>query len=162
MRCEDCPCTYESCSCKVEGNNCAYEDEREAQMIELEGKLLGFEENIGNRTHRFSEGCKITIPEIVPVYWGFNRELYMGTAKAERKDDGLYCTVNVGTVPNIQADQLKDIIGDGIGCGGYYNNIKSHKDAHNIMVVDSCALKHISMTLSPVSKDYKLYPKERN
>lgn len=29
MKCEDCPCTYESCSCKMDGNKCAYEEESE-------------------------------------------------------------------------------------------------------------------------------------
>lgn len=25
VKCNDCPCTYESCSCKIEGATCAYE-----------------------------------------------------------------------------------------------------------------------------------------
>ena len=27
MKCNDCPCSYESCPCKLEGSDCIYEKE---------------------------------------------------------------------------------------------------------------------------------------
>lgn len=131
-------------------------------MIKLEGKILNFEENIGNNTHRFSKDCVISIPESVPLLWEFDRDQVLGNAKVEKKEDGLYCTANIDDSSILTKEQLKAFFPNDIGCGGYYDNVHSHKDEHNILVVDSCHLKNISIVLAPISKHHRLHIKEEN
>lgn len=129
-------------------------------MIKLEGKFLNFDENFGNDTHRISKDCVISIPESVPLLWEFDRDQVLGNAKVEKKEDGLYCTTNIGDSSILTKEQLKAFFPNDIGCGGYYDNVCCHKDEHNIFAIDSCSLRSISIVSAPISKHHRLHIKE--
>ena len=78
----------------------------------LEGRILLFDTVDKNR-NRFSEDCKIDIPEKVPLTWNFNHEKVIGFAKVIKDDKGLVAKVETFSNEMIGVENLNSIFEDG-------------------------------------------------
>ena len=121
----------------------------------LEGRILLFDTVDKNR-NRFSEDCKIDIPEKVPLTWNFNHENVIGFAKAIKDDKGLVAKVETFSNEMIGVENLNSIFEDGkFGAGGFYTNIKKHNDG-SFIVIDEAKLCEVALVLAPVNEKYSL------
>ena len=119
----------------------------------LEGRILLFDTVDKNR-NRFSEDCKIDIPEKVPLTWNFNHEKVIGFAKAIKDDKGLVAKVETFSNEMIGVENLNSIFEDGkFGAGGFYTNIKKHNDG-SFIVIDEAKLCEVALVLAPVNEKY--------
>ena len=60
----------------------------------------------------------------------------------------------IGTVTSLKNNAIV-LDNNGIGVGGYYNCVKSHRD-DQLTVVDKATLKAASLVLNPVREEYYL------
>ena len=119
----------------------------------LEGRILLFDTVDKNR-NRFSEDCKIDIPEKVPLMWDFNHEEIIGFAEVTQDNKGLVARAETFSNEMIGVEDLSSIFEDGkIGAGGYYTNLKMHNDG-SFIVVDEAKLSEVSLVLCPVNDEY--------
>ena len=119
----------------------------------LEGRILLFDTVDKNR-NRFSEDCKIDIPEKVPLTWNFNHENVIGFAKVIKDDKGLIAKVETFSNEMIGVENLNSIFEDGkFGAGGFYTNIKKHNDG-SFIVIDEAKLCEVALVLAPVNEKY--------
>lgn len=119
----------------------------------LEGRILLFDTVDKNR-NRFSEDCKIDIPEKVPLTWNFNHENVIGFAKVIKDDKGLVAKVETFSNEMIGVENLNSIFEDGkFGAGGFYTNIKKHNDG-SFIVIDEAKLCEVALVLAPVNEKY--------
>ena len=121
--------------------------------MKLQGRILLFDEvNLNNDI--FSASCNITIPEKVPLTWDFKQDKIIGFAKATIDDIGITFIAETLSNSMIGVDDLRYIFENGkIGVGGYYNNIKYHKD-RNFIIIDKARLCGIAIVPAPVRKEY--------
>ena len=119
----------------------------------LEGRILLFDTVDKNR-NRFSEDCKIDIPEKVPLTWNFNHENVIGFAKVIKDDKGLVAKAETFSNEIIGVEDLSSIFEDGkFGAGGFYTNVKKHNDG-SFIVVDEAKLREVALVLAPVNEEY--------
>ena len=121
--------------------------------MKLHGRILLFNEvNLTNDI--FYASCNITIPEKVPLTLNFNRGKVIGFAKATIDDIGITFIAETLSNEMIGIDDLRSKFENGkIGVGGFYNNIKYHKD-RNFIIIDKARLCGIALVLDPVRKEY--------
>ena len=121
--------------------------------MKLHGRILLFNEvNLTNDI--FYASCNITIPEKVPLTLNFNREQVIGFAKATIDDIGITFIAETLSNEMIGVDDLRSKFENGkIGVGGFYNNIKYHKD-RNFRIIDKARLCEIALVPDPVRKEY--------
>lgn len=107
-------------------------------MSTYEGRLLRLG-TIDKCGRKFSEDCKITFPEKVPVTYNFQSGVgnVLGTADISRDETGLNCKVTMTHV---------DFNGSEYFVGGYYYSVQKHKEG-DITVIDSCRL--VGMSIIP-------------
>lgn len=120
--------------------------------MKIKGKLLDFD-RVDSLGYKFSHNCEITYPEKLPIIWTCKINYVLGTAKVVRTETGLEIE------GELIDESLEDMILHGavpsIGLGGFYSKIKSHNlKGQFIRMVDSADLKYVSITPSPVFKDY--------
>ena len=116
-------------------------------MIKLEGRVLLF--NVVNQpADKFSKDCKLTIPEKVPLTWGFEHNKPIGFALPFKDSDGIYATAET-----FSYEYMGVLTGGKIGVGGYYRINKMHKEGE-LDIIDEAALLEIGLTLAPVREEY--------
>lgn len=121
--------------------------------MKLQGRILLFDEANLNKDI-FSASCDITIPEKVPLTLEFKHDKIIGSAKATIDDIGITFISETLSNDMIGVDDLRSIFKNGkIGVGGFYNNIKYHKD-RNFIIIDKARLCEIALVMAPVRKEY--------
>ena len=121
--------------------------------MKLQGRILLFDE-VNLNEDIFSASCDITIPEKVPLMWNFKKDKIIGSANATIDDIGITFIAETLSNDMIGVDDLRSIFENGkIGVGGFYTNIKYHKDG-NFKIIDKARLCEIALVLSPVRKEY--------
>ena len=121
--------------------------------MKLQGRILLFDEvNLNNDI--FSASCNITIPEKVPLTWDFKQDKIIGSAKATIDDIGITFISETLSNDMIGVDDLRSIFENRkIGVGGFYTNVKYHKDG-NFKIIDKARLFEIALVPDPVRKEY--------
>ena len=121
--------------------------------MKLQGRILLFDE-VNLNKDIFSASCDITIPEKVPLTLDFKHDKIIGSAKATIDDIGITFISETLSNDMIGVDDLRSIFENGkIGVGGFYNNIKYHKD-RNFIIIDKARLCEIALVPDPVRKEY--------
>ena len=108
----------------------------------------------------FPKDCKIEIPEKIPVTHDFKfYEPAIGFASVTREKDRLVAEIEFNSQ---DTDVIKECICNGdIYAGGYYNQVKSHKE-NGIRVVESMRLLCLSPTYADVYGDKSLLIRLKN
>ena len=121
----------------------------------LEGRILLFD--TANKTRDiFLKDCKIDIPEKIPLTWDLNHEEIIGFAKVTKDNKGLIVKAEMFSNEFIGVEDLNSIFEDGkIGAGGYYTNVKGHRD-RSFILVDEAKISEIGLVLTPVNDQYSL------
>ena len=118
----------------------------------LEGRLLLFD-SVSINNDIFAKGCELKNPEAVPLLWSFEFDRAIGSCEVTRDEKGLL--VKAVIFPEFE-DHVRVILdNNGIGVGGYYNCVKTHRD-DQLTVVDKASLVAASLVLSPVREEYYL------
>ena len=121
--------------------------------MKLQGRILLFNE-VNLNKDIFPTSCNITIPEKVPLTWDFKHDKIIGSAKATIDDIGITFIAETLSNEMIGVDDLRSKFENGkIGVGGFYNNIKYHKD-RNFRIIDKARLCEIALVPDPVRKEY--------
>ena len=121
--------------------------------MKLQGKILLFDE-VNLNKDIFPTSCDITIPEKVPLTLDFKHDQVIGFAKATIDDIGITFIAETFSNDMIGVDDLRSIFENGkIGVGGFYTNVKYHKDG-NFKIIDGAKLFEIALVLDPVRKEY--------
>lgn len=113
-------------------------------MMEFEGRLL----NLGTTDicgRKFSEDCKISFPNKIPISINFNNDpdKIVGHGEIEKDDKGL----------KVLAKLFRDDLNETeYNVGGFYTNVKSHKES-NIQIIDKCKLVSMALVFAPADKD---------
>lgn len=125
-------------------------------MVKIKGKFLEFERTdaLG---YKFSKDCKISYPEKLPIIWNFQTEdptSVLGHGEVIRTETGL--EIDGVITSEIGKDVIFNDVMPILGLGGFYNKIISDKedDKSDIRTVTSANLRYVSVTPSPVFKDY--------
>ena len=119
----------------------------------LEGRILLFN-NVSKNGDIFSKDCKIDIPEKVPLTWNFNHEKVIGFANVTKDDKGLSAKAETFSNEMIGVEDLSSIFEDGkFGAGGFYTNVKMHKNGSSI-VVNEAKLCEVALVSDPVNEEY--------
>ena len=121
--------------------------------MKLQGRILLFDKvNLNNDI--FYASCNITIPEKVPLTWDFKQDKIIGSAKATIDDIGITFISETLSNDMIGVDDLRSIFENRkIGVGGFYTNVKYHKDG-NFKIIDKARLFEIALVPDPVRKEY--------
>lgn len=121
--------------------------------MKLQGRILLFDE-VNLNKDIFSASCDITIPEKVPLTFDFKHDKIIGSAKATIDDIGITFISETLSNDMIGVDYLRSIFENRkIGVGGFYTNIKYHKDK-NFIIIDKARLCEIALVPDPVRKEY--------
>lgn len=116
--------------------------------MKLKGKILVFDKTDKNR-NIISSDSKIDIPEFVPLLWNFDYTKPLGVCHITR--DGKFLMAEAKTYVELftAAGVPYSMFEHGrIGAGGYYDDIKSHRE-NNRIIIDECRLKAVGLTLAP-------------
>lgn len=122
--------------------------------MKIKGRLLLFNEYnaVGPS---FSKDCNITIPEKMSLVWNFklkDPDDILGTAVVKRDGEGLILT---GEITNQKFIDLLNNEGiEGLGIGGFYNQLKYDETESGERVVIGCNLVFPSITSAPVNPKY--------
>ena len=122
--------------------------------MKIKGRLLLFDELNSDRS-LFKKDCNITIPEKIPLVWNFklqDPDNILGTAIVKRDEEGLILT---GEITNQKfIDFLNNEGIEGLGIGGFYNQLKCEETESAKRVVTSCNLVLSSIIPGPVNPKY--------
>lgn len=123
--------------------------------MKLQGRILSFDKVNLNRD-MFSKDCELTIPEKVPLTWGFDRARPIGIAEVTIDDEGLIATTETFSDDQLGVKDIREILTDDqIGAGGYYTNVKRHEE-NGVIVIDEARLSAVGLVLVPVREEYLL------
>ena len=121
--------------------------------MKLQGRILLFDE-VNLNKDIFSASCNITIPEKVPLTWNFKKDKIIGSANVTIDDIGITFIAETLSNDMIGVDDLRFIFeNEKIGVGGFYTNVKYHKDG-NFKIIDEARLCEIALVPDPVRKEY--------
>ena len=119
----------------------------------LEGRILLFD-TVNHNRDIFPKDCKIDIPEKIPLTWNFNHEQVIGFANVTKDNKGLIVKAETFSNEMIGVDDLSSVFEDGkFGAGGYYTNIKGHRDG-SFFVINKAKLSGVALVLAPVNDEY--------
>jgi len=122
--------------------------------MKIKGRLLLFNE-LNSDGSLFTKDCNITIPEKMSLVWNFklhDPDDILGTAIVKRDDEGL---ILIGEITNQNFINLLNNEGiEGLGIGGFYNQLKCEETESAKRVVTSCNLVLSSITPGPVNPKY--------
>ena len=128
--------------------------------MKIKGTLLKFNKIIAGY-HIFPKGCKIHIPDKVPLIYDFNfDQVPYGMATVTRTDTGLEMVADICE----GAAEIVKAAAPLCGIGGFYTEVKFKEQNYyliggdaeaKIKDVQEATLSAICITPSPVSPDYK-------
>jgi hypothetical protein len=126
------------------------------EFVKMQGRVLVTNKVSKNRT-MFSENCKITYPEVIPVAYGFDffkPDMVVGYSSVSKDERGLIADAYINN-----NDFIKFVteLGGEIPIGGYFTRVKKQpEDEHGVVVIDEARLSGIGITLAPADDECKL------